>query len=193
MVQAEADNRKTQTRPDSGRRQQLAHNIVLIGFMGSGKTSLGRHLAKVTGFDCYDLDEIIQRMTGQTVSELFASRGEAYFRECESEAVASLQWVERAVIACGGGVVLAAANVDNLRRCGKLVWLQARPQTIYDRLRQHSDRPLLNGKGPEDIAAMLAARQRLYDEAADYAVVTDGKPVAAVGADILGLLAGGKV
>lgn len=158
--------------------------------MGSGKTSLGRHLAQITGFDCYDLDDIIQQMTGQTVTDLFAGRGEAYFRECEREAVASLQGVERAVIACGGGVVLAAANVVSLRRCGKLVWLKARPQTIYDRLRQHSDRPLLRGKGPEDIAAMLAARQRLYDEAADYAVVTDGKPVAAVGADILGLLAG---
>lgn len=168
----------------------LQHNIVLIGFMGSGKTSLGRHLAKITGFDCYDLDDIIQRMTGQTVPELFASRGEAYFRDREREAVASLQGVERAVISCGGGVVLAKANVDNLRRCGKLVWLKAKPQTIYERLRQHSDRPLLKGKGPEDIAAMLATRQSLYDSAADYAVVTDGKPVAAVGADILGLLTG---
>lgn len=87
-------------------RQIFSFNIVLIGFMGSGKTTLGRHLAKISGFTLYDVDRMIEQQTGQSIQNIFSIHGEKYFRAREREVIEGLSTVEQAIISCGGGVVI---------------------------------------------------------------------------------------
>lgn len=174
------------------RRAQLQHvvphNIVLIGFMGSGKSTVGRALAELSGYDYYDVDRVIEADTGHAVARLFETGGEGYFRELERQAVARLCGASAAIIACGGGCVLDKRNVACLKQQGKLVWLTAEPETLYDRIRGNGERPLLVNKTKQDIAAMLALRQPLYHSAADYVVPTDDKPVGEIVETILNTL-----
>lgn len=168
-------------------RQVFSCNIVLIGFMGSGKTTLGRHLAKISGFTFYDVDRLIEQQTGQSIPNIFSMHGEKYFRAREREVIERLSTVEQAIISCGGGVVIDDANVTCLKQRGKLIWLKAEPATLLERLRHQHDRPLLKDKSLADIKSLLQKRLRLYAAAADYEITTDGKSVSAIGDDILGL------
>ncbi len=166
----------------------IPYNIVLIGFMGSGKTTLGRYLAQITGFRCYDVDDVIEQQEGCSVQEIFRISGEAYFRSLEQKTVARLSSLEHVIIACGGGVVLNYDNVSHLRNKGKLVWLKATSETIYGRLKNQNDRPLLSDKGIDDIDAMLKGRFSYYETATDYEINTDDKSVVDIGNEILNLL-----
>ncbi|MEG6523473.1 shikimate kinase [Desulfotomaculum sp. 1211_IL3151] len=168
-------------------RQVFSSNIVLIGFMGSGKTTLGRHLAKISGFTFYDVDRMIEQQTGQSIPNIFSMHGEKYFRAREREVIERLSTVEQAIISCGGGVVIEDANVTCLKQRGKLIWLKAEPATLLARLRHQHDRPLLKDKSLADIKSLLQERLRLYSAAADYEVTTDGKSISAIGDAILGL------
>ena len=168
-------------------QQPLPCNIILIGFMGSGKSTLGNYLSQMTGFTCYDIDTIIEQMAGQTVQEVFSNLGEAHFRSLEKEVIASFSKVENAIISCGGGVVLDNDNVNSLRKTGKLVWLKANPETIHNRLQNQNNRPLLKGKVLEDIRVMLQQRLHLYEAAADYSVITDNMPISDLSKNIFNL------
>lgn len=138
-------------------------SIILIGLSGSGKTSVGRALAKRTHRPFFDTDELVVRAAGQSIPALFAAEGEAGFRARERAAVEQAAGVPRAVIATGGGTVLDRANVAALKRCGMLFWLD-RP--VEDILRGDlSGRPLL--RSPDDLRAMAKRRAPLYRAAAD--------------------------
>ncbi len=150
-------------------------NIVLVGFMGTGKTSAGKILAEQLGMTFLDMDEEIVRREGRSIPEIFGSDGEAYFREVERSLVRELAEGSGRVIATGGGVVLNPANIDDFSRTGSVVCLWASPEWILKRVGGDTNRPLLQvddklGK----IRSMLEARKSLY-EAIPERIDTDGQ------------------
>ena len=164
------------------------HNVVLIGFMGTGKTTVGQYLANITGYIYYDVDKIIETRAAQPIDDIFKVHGEAYFRALESEVIKELRSLQNAVIACGGGAVLDSANVKFLKEKGKLIWLKAELETVYPRISAEVNRPLVKGAKFDDIKALLNRREETYHCVADFEMITDGKTVSEVGDEILSLL-----
>ena len=165
----------------------MSGNIILIGFMGSGKTSVGRSLSDVLGVKVLDTDELISEQEQMPVREIFSRKGEDYFRKAETETIRKLQnREEQFVLSVGGGLPLRAENRPLLRRIGTVVYLKTGIQTLAGRLSGDHTRPLLDGEGPlEDrISEILRQREPLYEEAADRIVITDGKTVRQVAAEI---------
>lgn len=146
-------------------------NIVLIGFMGSGKTSIGRLIAHRLGFQFVDTDAIIVERAGMQVAEIFARHGEAWFREQESAVLRSLAILNRAVISTGGGVVLRDENRTLLRELGFVAWLTASEDVLLERVSRNKKRPLLHTPDPRTtVHELLATRRPLYEEAAQFTV-----------------------
>lgn len=163
----------------------MQKNIVLIGFMGSGKTAVGRALGRQLKREFVDLDELIVKREGRAITEIFAKSGEACFRQKEIELVKEFSAQGNLIISCGGGVVLAKENLENLKRGGTLVFLKAAPKVILERTRNASQRPLLNVAEPEEkIKELLAAREPLYLQA-DFIVDTSHKSVPEVAQEII--------
>lgn len=141
--------------------------VVLVGFMGSGKTTVGRHLAQRLGWTFVDLDERVEERTGATVEELFRTRGEAAFRMLEAEAGAEALARPRTVLAPGGGWSLAPGRIEGLPADALSVWLAVSPETAVRRATGHGRvRPLLGGDDPLGRArALLAEREPVYRRA----------------------------
>ena len=139
-------------------------NIILTGFMGTGKTTLGRLLAEKIGYKFIDTDTQIERETRKTITELFKTQGEAAFRKLESELVEGLAQKEGLVIATGGGLVLDPNNVAVLSKTGKIICLTASPEEILARVAKQQDvRPLLQEKDPKaKIIDLLQQRDSVY-------------------------------
>ena len=160
------------------RAARSPRNVVLTGFMGTGKSAAGRVLAASLGFGFVDTDDLVREGAGRDIPAIFGKEGEAGFRRREREAIASLADRTGLVIATGGGAVVDPENTAALRRLGPLVWLRARPETILARVGGAETRPMLAGaRGREAtrrrIEELLASREGAY-ATADLAVDTDG-------------------
>lgn len=152
-------------------------NLVLIGFMGTGKTTIGRKAARRLGMQFIDTDHEIERVTDMTVNDLFKKHGEIRFRSEEKAAVKRITRNDHQVIATGGGVVLNQENIETLRKNGIIICLSATDDVIYDRVKGKKNRPLLQTENPlETIKNMLAERKPLYEKA-DGVVETTGREV----------------
>ena len=152
------------------------NNIFLIGFMGVGKSTMARRLAQHLKMELVEMDETIEAKQGMTINEIFAQKGEDGFRNIESALVERISKRENMVVSCGGGAVLRADNVQNMKKSGKIVFLTATPQTIFERVRYSTNRPLLNGNmNVEYIETLMEKRRSVYEAAADIVVTTDGK------------------
>ncbi len=146
-------------------------NIVLIGFMGSGKTSIGRLIAGRLGFQFVDTDALLVQRTGIEIPEIFRLEGEEHFRDLETGVLESLTHLQRCVISTGGGVVLRERNRELLRELGFVVLLTASEEVIFERVSRNSKRPLLQTPNPrETVAGLLAARQPAYAAAAKFTI-----------------------
>ncbi|MDR1864657.1 MAG: shikimate kinase [Bacteroidales bacterium] len=142
-------------------------NIFLTGFMGSGKTTIGRRMAEIIGFDFVDTDSLIEKEEGNNISRIFSERGEEAFRNIEHRLLKSLLQRDYTVISTGGGMPCHHHHMDMMLANGKVVYLHTLPQTLAKRLmRSHTERPLIKGKTPEElqeyIAAKLAEREPFY-------------------------------
>jgi shikimate kinase len=152
--------------------------IVLTGFMGTGKSEVGRRLATRLGCAFVDTDQLVERRAGKSVAAIFADDGEPAFRALERDAVVTASARRDAVIAVGGGAVLDATNLARLREAGVVVCLTASPETILRRVGDASHRPLLAGGDPRaEIERLLSARKPSYEAAADLTVDTDYRAV----------------
>lgn len=143
-------------------------NIVLVGFMGTGKTSVGKLLAKKLGWEFIDTDTIIEKKAGIRIKTIFKKFGEPYFREVESKVAKEIGKLKNVVIATGGGIVLREENIKNLKKKGVLVCLSASPEVILRRVGKIKKRPLLSGeKGKviERIENILNQRKEFYQKA----------------------------
>lgn len=160
------------------RKQKEAKNcIILIGFMGAGKTTVGRILAGMMGIDFIDTDTEIQNKCNMTIPEMFDNYGESYFREAEKSLIQSLNPTVLTVISCGGGCVADSENLRKLKELGKIIYLRADADTIEARLSNDSVRPLLMGninERSEKIRKLLGKREDMYKAACDICVDTDG-------------------
>ena len=147
--------------------------IVLIGFMGTGKSSVGRRLASVTGWPRFDTDQMIATALGMSITKIFARLGEEEFREQESRALEKLDSKQLSIIVTGGGAVLRPRNVARLHELGTVFCLTANLSTLVQRLGRRSHRPLLQTENrAETIQTLLRERQPLYEQAADIIVDT---------------------
>ena len=141
-------------------------NIALIGFMGTGKTSVGRLVAEQLHFDYLDTDEVIQSRTGRTITEIFSTDGEAAFRKMEQELVGELAARTKTVIATGGGLPMNPQNLVSLKTHALVVCLWASPEKIWERVKNQTHRPLLHDADPQKkIRELLAAREPFYRQA----------------------------
>jgi shikimate kinase len=150
-------------------------NIVLIGYRGSGKTSIGKRLASNLWMDFVDTDVLIVERAGKTIREIFAEEGEEGFRRRESEVMAEVGARDNLVIAAGGGAILKAENVAALKKNGKVVWLKATPEALFGRIQADAgtdvNRPNLTAAGGlEEVRQVLEKRTPLYQGAADVSL-----------------------
>lgn len=152
-------------------------NIVLIGFMGSGKTTLGLKLSYLLRMPVEDTDKLIERQEGRSITQIFADDGEAYFRELETEMLRKCgnQKYER-ILSVGGGTPVNPVNRELLHKCGTVVYLRVAPETVYERLKNDTTRPLLQCEDPlEKIRELLAVRDAIYTECADIILDVDNR------------------
>jgi shikimate kinase len=160
-------------------------NLVLIGSMGSGKTTVGRHLAAQLHFEFVDTDQLIEAAAGKKIAEIFATTGEPAFRALEHRVVQELAHRSKNVIATGGGLACYNDNLASLKSHALVVCLWASPETIWERVRHHAHRPLLRDPDPlAKIRSLLAARESFYRQA-DLLISTDGRPTREVVTHIL--------
>lgn len=166
----------------NGKRVQgkklFPQNLILIGFMGTGKTTLANYLGERFAMDVVEMDAEIETQVGMSIEKIFSECGEERFRQLETELLEQLQTREHVVISCGGGIVLREENIEKLKKQGKVVLLTASPEEILDRVREDKGRPLLDGKkNKEWISQMLEEREDKYKKAADVIVNTDKKEI----------------
>lgn len=167
----------------------MRENIALIGFMGTGKTSIGRLLAVKSGKKFVETDRIIEENAGKRIPDIFENDGEIKFRELEIEAVKKAALMRNAVISCGGGVVLNQINIQRLKKNSFIVLLTASPEAIVKRIGD-GDRPLLKGRGkPEKIKKLLASRKPFYG-VSDFTVDTSRISAEKAAEKIIGMLNG---
>lgn len=158
---------------DSENPAAKRRNLILIGFMGTGKSSVGKKVAASLGFRFVDTDEIIVRMAGKSIPEIFEAEGESRFRELETEALRACVDADDLVIATGGGIVTREENRKLLRGAGHVVWLKADPKTIFDRVSRNEERPLVQTEDPlATICDLLEQRETDYRSTASEVVNT---------------------
>ncbi|MFA5034821.1 MAG: shikimate kinase [Candidatus Margulisiibacteriota bacterium] len=156
-------------------------NIILIGFMGSGKSAVGRALAERLRLEFLDTDELIEGAEGMKISKIFKEKGEEYFRALETDTLETLATYDNFVLSTGGGIILREANVALLRNLGKVVLLWAEPDVIFERVGKEKHRPLLNVLDPKaEINKILNVRRAKYQAAAQVTIDTSTIPVAEV-------------
>ena len=159
---------------DSRRRNSWMNNFILIGFMGSGKTEVGKRLAKRLGYTFMDTDLLIEEKTGKSISDIFSKDGEQFFRDTETQILTELSGLNKHIISTGGGIVTKKENWVHLKNLGFIIWLKASPVTIFKRISAETHRPLLKVDNRlEQIKILMSQREQSYAKA-DLAIDTDG-------------------
>ena len=165
----------------------ISRSIFLIGFMGAGKSTIARALQRELGFPLIEMDERIVKEQGMSINDIFAQYGEDHFRDIESQLIVDIGKEEPSIVSCGGGVVVRPQNTQNMKEIGRIVFLKATPETIYERVKNSTDRPILNGHmNVEYISELREKRRALYEAAADITIQTDGKMREQICEEIIG-------
>jgi len=150
-------------------------NIVLVGFMGTGKTTVGKLLAEKTGMPLVDMDSLIVERAGKSINDIFADEGEPHFRTLERALTKELSAQDGQIISTGGGIVLNPDNIADFEKTGLVVCLLASAETVLERVRHDSSRPLLAGDKEAKIVELLETRKPLY-ESISHHIDTTGRP-----------------
>ena len=167
-------------------RKLFNYNLVLIGFMGAGKTTMSDYFNTMFAMDVIEMDQIIARREGMSIPDIFEVHGEEYFRDCETNLLIEMQARRNTVISCGGGVPMRDRNVAEIKKHGRVILLTANPETILERVKDDHSRPLLeNNKNVSFIRSLMEKRREKYEAAADIIVQTDGKTIQEIGEEII--------
>ena len=156
----------------------MDYNIMLIGFMGVGKTTVSKALSRELNMPEVDMDAYIVEHEQMKISDIFEKHGEEYFRKIETDSLIEIQKRKGRIVSCGGGVVVKDENIAYMKDGGIILLLTAAPQTVYDRVKGSTDRPVLNGHmNVEYIEELMNKRKARYLEVADIIISTDKKAV----------------
>ncbi len=167
----------------------MDYNIFLIGFMGAGKSTIAERLHTKYSMEVLEMDQVIEEQEQMPISQIFEERGEEYFRKLETDLLLKLKEKRNLVISCGGGTPLRICNVEAMRESGKIVFLTASPETVFERVRDSHNRPVIEGnKNVPFIASLMEQRREKYEAAADFLVATDGKSAEKICQEIMQLL-----
>ena len=159
----------------------MAQNIIFVGPMGAGKTTIGKQLARQLGRTFYDSDRVIEEHTGANIPLIFEMEGEEGFRRREKSIIAELMSKQNIVLATGGGVVLDPENRDQITRQGFVIYLSAPLEQLFNRTSKDKNRPLLQTDDPrKKLEEIISIRDPLYREVADIVIETDGSPARGV-------------
>lgn len=170
--------------------KKLEENIFLIGFMGAGKSTVAAELERQLHIPHAEMDALIVEREGMAISDIFAEKGETYFRDVETALLKDLTEKKGIIISCGGGAVMRDENAALMKQCGKIVLLTATPETIYERVKDSTDRPILNGNMNVDyIRELMEKRKDRYLAVADVIVATDQKSAEEITREILAAFA----
>lgn len=168
------------------RKMTRDYNIVLIGFMGTGKSTVAEYLHREYGMEWLELDQILAEREGISIPEIFRRYGENYFRDKETRLLLELQEKKHTVVSCGGGAVLREENVAAMKNHGKVVLLTAGPEVLYERMKHDIDRPVLTGrKSLQGIEELLEERRGRYEAAADVVIDTENKTISEICKEIM--------
>jgi len=160
-------------------------NIILTGMMGSGKSEVGKRLAKKLNMKFFDMDENIEQTTGMKISKIFKYRGETGFRRLERNLIRCICMLDNMVVSTGGGVVLNRKNIFDFRKNGAVVYLKAKPEVLFKRVKKGENRPLLKVDDPLfELKRIYRKRKKLYANC-DFKIVTDGRGINDVCAEII--------
>ena len=163
--------------------------IALVGFMGAGKSAVGRELSRRIGWPRHDTDELIREQFGVSIPDIFARHGEPAFRDAETALLKKLRHGIAGIVVTGGGIILRTENVQLLRGMGRSIWLDADEEVLWQRVSKHSTRPLLQTPDPRArFAELLRERLPLYQSAADYRINTTTNSIAQVTDEIITLI-----
>lgn len=161
-------------------------NIYLIGFMGAGKSTVAKELVAAAGAKGVEMDQLIEEQQKMAITEIFEKFGENHFRDLETELLKSFAKETNLVVSCGGGSVLREENAAVMKENGCIVLLTATPETIYERVKNSTNRPILNGNMNVDyIRELMEKRRERYESVADIRIATDGKDVKTICEEIL--------
>ncbi len=151
-------------------------NLMLIGFMGTGKSTIAAKLKEALKVEQIEMDALIAEEAGMSIPDIFEKFGEAHFRDLETEMLRKFKEKKPVVVSCGGGAVLRDENIEIMKGQGKIILLTATPETIYERVKDSNDRPVLNGNmNVAYISELMEKRRARYEMAADIVITTDGK------------------
>ena len=158
----------------------MSNNIILVGLMGAGKSTIGRSLAKKLNKEFFDSDRVIEERTGVDIATIFEIEGEQGFRDREAQVIEELCQMENIVLATGGGGVLREENRKNMKKFGHVVYLCTTAELLYSRIRYDKSRPLMQTENPLDtLKTLLQGRESYYREVSDL-IITTGKQKATV-------------
>lgn len=161
-------------------------NIFLIGFMGSGKSTVAKGLQAALQTEVIEMDALIAKQQKMAITDIFEKFGESYFRDLETNLLLDIQQKKGVIVSCGGGVVIRPENIAYMKKNGIVVLLSATAETVYKRVKDSKDRPVLNGNmNVAYIAQLQEKRRAMYEAAADVAIETDGKGIDAICREIL--------
>lgn len=180
-----SDSEKIQGRP-----RRNTKNVILIGFMGTGKSTVATKIAKKTGMKVKEMDELIERQEGMSIKDIFERYGEAYFRDAETYQTKIISESSGVIVSCGGGTVMRKQNVDYLKKNGTIILLEASPDTVFERVKRGGDkRPLLNKHMARGfVSYLMKKRSDAYHSAADVVIHTDGMGSNRVADEIIRLM-----
>lgn len=163
-------------------------NIVLVGFMATGKTEVAKRLSEVLGLKYISTDKLIEERLGKTINEVFSQHGEKYFRDIEKEIVKEVSELENFIIDAGGGVMLNEENIKDLKKKGIIICLQAKPEAILERLKDKNDRPLLNTEDKLKRIRKLQKERAKHYRKADYSIDTSNLKIEEIVAKVREIL-----
>ena len=170
-------------------RKLFDYNIVLIGFMGAGKSTVSEYLSTTFAMDIVEMDQVIAEQEEMSIPDIFATYGEEYFRDLETKLLIDMQSKRNTIISCGGGVALREKNVTEMKKNGRVVLLTASPEIIFERVKDDEDRPNLKGrKNVQGISELMEQRREKYEAAADIVINTDHKTILQICEELIGRL-----
>jgi len=163
-------------------------NIVLIGFMGCGKSLTSNRLAEILNRQVISTDKLVEQREGQSIAEIFEKSGEGYFRNIEKEIIKEISGQSDMIIDCGGGIVMDEENMAHLKENGLVIYLSTSPESIYKNIKHRTERPLLNVENPQLKITELLEERRPYYEKADVTIDVDHKAINQIAEDVLKVL-----